>query len=987
MSLGVAAAAAVAPAGPPTQLAAFRARCEEVAGTGLATTMALHAFSVEHYRDFWHTFLDWSGLAWEGESEPVCTGEDVRRDRFFPGVRLNYAENLLRPLPDAGDDAAALTSVHADGSVDRLTRGELRTAVHRTAVALRGLGIGVGDRVAAIAPNHAAVATAALAVAALGATLSTATPDMGRSALLGRFGQVEPVAILLDRAGMGRAGASADDVLAGVLAGLPTVRHVLLLDDGPLPAVAGERATRLAALVAEVPAEPDAGAWPRLPFDHPLWVMFSSGTTGPPKAMVHGAGGSLLEHVKEHRLHGDLGSGDTLYFHTTTAWMMWNWQLSALAVGAHVVLYDGPVAGPETLWELVADHGVTVFGTSPAYLQLCQDDDYRPREVLDLGRLRAVLSTGAVLHPWQFDWVADAVGEMPLQSISGGTDIVGCFVLGHPDEPVRRGRCQSLGLGLDVAALDGDGRPVLGEVGELVCRRPFPSRPVGFLADPDGRRFQESYFSQHPGVWTHGDLIEIDPDGSARMHGRSDELLNVDGVRIGPAEIYSIVRRLPEVTGAMAVGQRDPEVPGGTRLVLLVVLVPGTRLDDVLRQRIRSLLRREGSPAHVPSLVLDVPELPMTHNGKLSERAARDTLNGDPVRSLAALKNPACLADIAAVAAEVATVGAGRSGAPGPGGADRTSVVRRAFAEALGAAVPDTADFFDVGGTSRQSIMLLRRLRRELDRPLRMNTFLAAPTVTGVAAAMVAGTEEDSPVELLRAGDAAEPPLHVVHGNFGDIDVYRAMVDQLDVPGAVVGLTARLETPSGAPLSIVELASQHVATVAALQPRGPLRLTGFSFGGLVAFEMARQLTAMGREIGFLGLIDVQPPTGRLGPVSRFLHQAADRVAHLVPGMTRYGLGRGVVRRLRQRRTLADQPGARWSATVYNAYRWDSYPGPVTFFRARRRIPVFSNVLYAWRRVVPRMTVVDVPGAHNYLLDRENAVVLAARLSEAVRAGA
>jgi acetoacetyl-CoA synthetase len=415
------------------------------------------------------------------------------------------------------------------------------------------------------------------------------------------------------------------------------------------------------------------------------------------------------------------------------------------------------------------------------------------------------------------------------------------------------------------------------------------------------------------------------------------------------------------------------------------VLVPGTRLDDVLRQRIRSLLRREGSPAHVPSLVLDVPELPMTHNGKLSERAARDTLNGDPVRSLAALKNASCLADIVAAAAEAATVGANRAGAPDPGGADLTSVVRRVFAESLGAAVPDTADFFDVGGTSRQSIILLRRLRRELDRPLRMNSFLAAPTVTGVAAAVAAGTEEDSPVELLRAGDAAEPPLYVVHGNFGDIDVYRAMVDQLDVPGAVVGLTARLETPSGAPLSIVELAGQHVATVSALQPSGPVRLTGFSFGGLVAFEMARQFTAMGREIGFLGLIDVQPPTGQLTPVSRFLHRAADRVAHLVPGMTRYGIGRGLVRRLRQRRTLADQPGARWSSAVYNAYGWGRYAGPVTFFRARRRIPVFSDVLYAWRRLVPRMTVIDVPGAHNYLLDRENAVVLAARLSEAVRA--
>ncbi|MCW2537202.1 MAG: acetoacetyl-CoA synthase [Modestobacter sp.] len=980
----------VPPAGPPTQLAAFRARCEDVAGVDLTSTTALHAFSVERSDDFWRTFLGWSGLVWEGAAEPVRTGDDVRHARFFPDVRLNYAENLLRPLPDADDDAPALTSVHGDGSVDRFTRGGLRTAVRRTAAALGDRGIGVGDRVVMIAPNHSATVVAGLALAALGATLSTATPDMGPSALLGRFGQVEPVALLLDRTGMARGDVPADDVLAEVLAGLPTVRQVLLLDDGLLPTSVAPGAVRLADLVASVPAEPRAGSWPRLPFDHPLWVMFSSGTTGPPKAMVHGAGGSLITHVKEHRLHNDLRPRDTLYFHTTTAWMMWNWQLSALAVGAHVVLYDGAVTGPETLWELVAAHGVTVFGTSPAYLQLCQDEGYRPRDAVDLSRVRAVLSTGAVLHEWQFAWVADAVGAMPLQSISGGTDIIGCFVLGHPEEPVQPGRCQSLSLGLDVAALDDEGRPVLGEVGELVCRRPFPSRPVGFLADPDGARFTESYFSQHPGMWTHGDQIEIAADGSARMHGRSDGLLNVNGVRIGPSEIYTIVRRLPEVAGAMAVEQRDPDAPGSTRLVLLVVLAPGARLDDPLRERIGALLRREGSPAHVPSLILGVSELPLTHNGKYSERAARDTLNGDPVRNLAALKNAPCLVEIAA-AAEAAE--ADRASLPdlGDGDGDLTSVVRRAFADVLGHQVPDTADFFDVGGTSRQSMRLLRRLRLELDRPLRMTTFLAGPTVAGVAAAVAAGDEDDAPVELLRAGEADEPPLYLVHGNHGDVDIYRTTVGLLDLAAPVHGLTARLQTPSGARRSIVELAGQHVETIGSVQPDGPVRLAGFSFGGLVAFEMARQFTAMGRPVAFLGLLDVHPPARQLPPVSRVLNQAADRVSFLIPGMTRHTAREALAKRLRlAKRAPAGhaRPDVQvpWSTRdVYNDYRWGTYAGPVTYFRASRRIPVFLDMLYEWRKLVPRMTVVDVPGAHSYLLDQEHAPVLAARLSEALRA--
>jgi acetoacetyl-CoA synthetase len=946
--------------------------------------MALHRFSVESLRDFWRTFLDWSGVVYEGDSDPVCVGDDVWSARFFPGVRLSYAENLLRPLPGVLEDAPALTSVHGDGSVEQLSRAELRTAVQRTSLALAALGLGIADPVVGIAPNHSGMVVASLAVAAVGATLSTATPDMGPGSLLGRFGQVRPRFLLVDRTGMARDSDPADVVLMTLLAGLPTVEHVLVLDGQALPEVPGRQVARLADLVARRPEDVRDAHWPRLPFDHPLWTMFSSGTTGPPKAIVHGAGGSLLEHVKEHRLHGDLSSVDTLYFHTTTAWMMWNWQLSALAVGAHVVLYDGPVAGPATLWELVAAHGVTVFGTSPAYLQLCQDEGYRPAEAVDLRALRAVLSTGAVLHEWQFGWVADAVGPVPLQSISGGTDILGCFVLGHPEEPVQPGRCQSLSLGMDVVALDEDGQPVLGRVGELVCRRPFPSRPVGFLADPGGARFAEAYFSQHPGVWTHGDLIEVARDGSARMLGRSDGVLNIDGVRIGPAEIYTILRRLPEVADAMAVEQQQPADAGASRLVLLVVLRDGAQLDDLLAQRIRAILRREGSPAHVPSLVLAVDELPTTHNGKRSELAARDAVNGLAPRNTASLRNPGSLVAIAAAAA--APPPATDVPAAGAGETDVAATVTRAFREVLGRSIGERTNFFDAGGTSRQSMTLLRRLREDVGRAIGMNAFLADPTIAGVTTALADEGADEGPVQVLRPGDGTSPPLYVVQGMHADTYSFFYVVDALTLDCPVLGLTGPLTGPDGRQLPIADIAAAHVADLVEHQPTGPIRLMGYSFGGLVAFEMARRLATLGREVTFLGLLDVIPPRASLTTAERRARRAAYLLLALVTSPRSAKGRRAVVNAVRPRRRPTDgaQPQGSPQA-AYQAHSWGRYGGPVIYFRVSRRIPVLTHLLVAWRRVAPAMTVINCPGGHHEMLRRDNAPFLAAKLSAALRA--
>jgi len=963
-----------------TQLADFRRRCALLTDRDLRSAHALHRWSVENHRDFWRTLLDWSDLAWEGSADVVCTSDDVERATFFPDVRLNYAENLLRPLPGLDDEAVAVTAVHGDGRSEQLSRRRLRAMVHGTADRLTAEGVGTGDRVVLVAANNSHATVAVLAAAALGALVCTAMPDMGPTALLGRLQQVQPTVLVLDRTGYAGWTGHGGDTLSAVLDGLPTLRRVLVLDDGPLPGSASASVSHL-----DTHTEGGGGErapWPRLPFDHPLFVVFSSGTTGPPKAIVHGAGGTLLEHAKEHRLHCDLCAGDTLYFHPTTAWMMWHWQLSALAVGAHIVIYDGPVDGPETLWELVSEHRVDVFGTSPAYLQLCQDEGYRPADGAGAARLRAILSTGAVLHDRQFDWVADAVGPQPVQSISGGTDILGCFVLGHPEQPVRRGRCQSLSLGLDVAALDEDGRPVLDQVGELVCRRPFPSRPLGFLADPDGRRFHEAYFAQHPGVWTHGDRIEIAADGSSRMHGRSDGVLNVDGVRIGPAEIYAAVSGIARVQQCMAVEQCDPTDPGRSRVVLLVVPRPGGVVDDELKQLIRSRVRQEASSAHVPSLVLGVPALPMTHSGKLSERAARDVLNGAPLVNLSALRNPDALEGIAAAVARAEA--ASPTAAAEPGADELHDLVAREFAAALAGPVGDTDDFFDAGGTSRGAIRLVRRLRSAVGADVPMADFLADPTVRGLTAALGAVTEERPALELLAPGDEALPPLYLVHGTFGDVDDYRHLVAGLDVTARVFGLCGRVVDPDRSSRSLQQLAAAHAQTLDGFQPSGPVRLAGHSFGGLLAFEIARELVARGRVVSFLGLIDVWPPAAGLTSWQRVVRRAAGFLAAAfhVERRTLTGL---VLDRVRPQRATAYFEGEHGRAvTMYNDHRWGRYDGPVTFFRAARRVPVLTHQLYAWRRVVPDLSVIDTPGMHYDLMDGEHAGALGSRLSQALR---
>jgi acetoacetyl-CoA synthetase len=591
----------------------------------------LHRWSVENDAAFWGHFLAWSGLEHAGAAEPVRVGDDVATARFFPNVQLSYAENLLAGAPDA----PALVAADETGVTTRLTRGELRARVIALAVALRARGVQPGDRVVALVRNTAEAIVAALGATALGAVWSSVSPDLGDAAVMSRFTPLAPTWLFAHgRTQMQGAERALGDRLRTLTAALPELRGVVALDAGAPPDL-GPPVVSLEALVAEGNVGAADFVFPRFPFDHPLFVLFSSGTTGAPKCIMHGTGGTLLEHVKEHRLHSDFGPGDKVFFHTTCGWMMWNWLVSVLASGAEILVYDGAVSYPENdaLWALVAAEKVTAFGTSPTYLGFCKDAGLEPRRTHDLSALRVIQSTGSILFDAQYDWIHEHVGPVAIHSISGGTDVIGCFVLGHPLAPLHRGESQACSLGMDVQSLGG----------ELVCGRPFPSRPVGFFGDTDGTRMRAAYYDQHPGFWTHGDFIDLTPHGGARILGRSDGILNIRGIRIGPAEIYHALQDVPEVVAALAVAQPWPEEPGGCRLVLFVVLGLGVSLDRPLTFRIKKQVAARCSAVHVPAVIAAVPELPTTHSGKRSERAAQDALDGRPVRNLSALRNPAVL--------------------------------------------------------------------------------------------------------------------------------------------------------------------------------------------------------------------------------------------------------------------------------------------------------------------------------------------------------
>jgi acetoacetyl-CoA synthetase len=962
--------------------------CEKRTGRRFTDHAAFHAFSVAEYRQFWLLFLEWSDLIYEGTAEPVCTDDSCERATFFPGVRLSYAENLLRFDTPGEGERLALVAHRVDGHVERLTRRELRRRVRVLAAELAQLGVSPGERVVAVASNNPEAIVGALAAATIGATFSIATPDMGVPALLSRFEQLAPVVLMANLEDRAETGSSTLHDHVGALAGaLPTLKLIVALDDGAAPAGIGVPLLRLSDVLA---ADDDEREWPRFDFNHPLFVLFTSGTTGRPKCIVHGAGGTLLEHAKEHRLHVDLRPADTLFFHTSTAWMMWNWQLSALACGSPIVLFEGSFTEPRTLWELVEVNDVSVFGASPPYLQLCQDSGASPASSLGLGALRSVLSTGSILHDWQYDWVRDHVGPVALQSISGGSDIIGCFVLGNPDLPVRRGMIQCASLGLDVAAVTAPGE----SVGELICRNPFPSRPLGFVGD-DGTKFHSTYFERNPGVWTHGDLIEFDADGYARMHGRSDGVLKVQGVRIGPAEIQIALREVAEVSDVLAVQQQTPGVRGASRVVLLVVLREGATLDGSLVLRIRREIARCATPLHVPELVVQVDELPTTHSGKRSERAARDAVDGIPAGNVEALRNPGSLDQIRRAVAETEQRLRALAETPEDAAKQPTEARLRAIWESvLGVASlgPDD-NFFDVGGSSLAAVRVFELIYERLGEDLPLSTLLHAPT-TNALAALIDGPDQlrvPSIVPLV-PGTAGGRPLFMLPGWHGDVLRLRALALRLATDRPVHGVQGGLSDPSLPPGRRMEaLADRYLEAIRSVQPAGPYALVGHSFGGFLAFDIARRLDALHERVELLGIIDTAVHYRWLTPRDRagFLIMRPFRYARTVLRSPRTVLApylRRIAARVGLREPepitpllMRERAATGWEA--WAAYRPQAYAGTVTLFRAEERDGTLADALTIWREVARGGLVVEeVRGGHNEMLIEPNVEVLAERLS-------
>ena len=621
-----------------SHLAAFAQR----AGVDATDYAALWQWSVDDLDGFWRAVWEDSGVIASRTGNEVLADASMPGAVWFPGAELNYAENLLR---HRGSQPAVIAA--GEGLDDRVvSRDELHGLVARAQAGLRALGVQRGDRVAAFTPNCLETVVVMLAATALGAVWSSCSPDFGAQGVVDRFGQIRPKVLLTaDGYRYGGATHNLQGKVADVCATLDGLEHVVVIDYAGLDLrVSGTPSSSYAQLL-----DHDAGeiTFDQVPFDHPLFIMYSSGTTGVPKSIIHGHGGTLLTHLREHRLHVDLHDGDTIFWFTTCGWMMWNWLVSAMATGAAIVLYDGSPTYPgvQTLWNLAERHSITHFGTSPRFLAACAKAGLRPADVVDLRSLSAVLSTGSPLNPDQFDWVYDAVAsDVHLASISGGTDIIGCFAGGAPTLPVRRGELQCRALGMAVEAWDVNGHPVIGERGELVCTRPFPSMPVGFWNDISGERYRQAYFSQHPGVWTHGDFIEIRPEGGVVIHGRSDTTLNPGGVRIGTAEIYRAIETMPEILDSIVVGR---PLAGDVEVVLCLKLAQGVDLDDDLVARVKRTIRQATTPRHVPAHVFAVADIPYTISGKKVEKAVRDVMTGEAVHNRDALANPESLEEYA----------------------------------------------------------------------------------------------------------------------------------------------------------------------------------------------------------------------------------------------------------------------------------------------------------------------------------------------------
>ncbi|CAN7163377.1 acetoacetate--CoA ligase [Brucella pseudogrignonensis] len=624
-----------------SNLEQFRVRAEKLTAQSLADYQALHRWSIEDRSAFWTLIWDFCDVIGERGEATLVDKDHMREAKFFPDAKLNFAENLLRHK----GDGEAIIFLGEDKVERRLTWDDLHALVSKLQQFMLAEGVKPGDRIAGMMPNMPEAVALMLAASSIGAVWSSCSPDFGAQGVLDRFGQIEPkLFFACDGYWYNGKRIDVSDKIAEVTAKLPSSkRSVIVTHLDEAEAVASKAANGIALDTALASFTAKAVEFTRLPFDHPLYILFSSGTTGIPKCIVHRAGGVLLQHLKEHRLHADIREGDRFFYFTTCGWMMWNWLASGIASGATLLLYDGSPFYPDgnVLFDYAASEGMTYFGTSAKFIDAVLKAGLRPGETHDLSALRTISSTGSPLSPEGFAFVYEAIKkDVHLASISGGTDIVSCFVLGVPTEPVWQGEIQGAGLGMAVDVWDDDGKPVRREKGELVCTKAFPCMPLQFWNDPEGAKYQAAYFERFDNIWCHGDFAEWTEHDGIVIHGRSDATLNPGGVRIGTAEIYNQVEQMAEVAEALCIGQ---DWDNDVRVVLFVRLAEGVSLDDDLKARIKTKIRTGATPRHVPAKIIAVSDIPRTKSGKIVELAVRDIVHGREVKNREALANAEAL--------------------------------------------------------------------------------------------------------------------------------------------------------------------------------------------------------------------------------------------------------------------------------------------------------------------------------------------------------